>query len=126
MNPVTKTLLEELGDHSIAEFVQWWDAFEGTVIRVYKTKTVLEEDSLRLLEAREAIAHIIGRWQVVLKPYWQDLLIDGAPVSADPYRHLLDFDRPDSFIDNWAAMQTLPVAREAINRFLWEEIRKKG
>lgn len=121
MNLVTQTLIERLGYHPIAELVRWWDPFEAAVIHVYKTGTVLEEDRILLMAAREEINQQYDRWQKTLQPYWQDLLIEGKPVNSDPFRQLLAFDRPESFLDNWAAMQTLPVAREAINRFLWDQ-----
>ena len=124
MNLVTQTLIERIGNHPITNLVRWWDLFEAAVIQVYKTRTVSEDDRKTLVAARREIMRVYARWQETLKPYWLDLRIEGEPVSSDPFRTLLAVEPPESFVENWTAMQTLPVAREAINRFLLDQIAK--
>ncbi|HZW03076.1 MAG TPA: hypothetical protein VFF68_04050 [Anaerolineaceae bacterium] len=122
MNLVTHTLLQQIGPHPVTGFVESWDPFEAAVIRVYKSGKVLEEDRAILLAAQDELKQTYPRWVEALQPFWRQVLLDGSPVQADPFLELLAFTDPESFVKNWTAMQTLPVAREAINRYLWEQI----
>ena len=39
-------------------------------------------------------------------------------TRTDPFRLLLAFEHPADIRDDWNAMQHLPAAREALNRFV--------
>jgi len=47
-------------------------------------------------------------------------MVDGRPALEDPFLWLLSYEEITEFRQNWRAMQTLPAAREAINRLLIE------
>jgi hypothetical protein len=53
-----------------------------------------------------------------LRPHWQATRAAGAPTRDDPFRLLLAVPEPAAIRGDWRAMQHLPAAREAINRYL--------
>lgn len=58
------------------------------------------------------------QWADALHPYWQATVAGGRPTQTDPFLLLLEIPGPDHISGYWSAMQHLPAAREAINRYL--------
>lgn len=60
-------------------------------------------------------------WRDGLRPYWQQTKAAGLPTQTDPFELLLELDSPTAILGNWRAMQHLPAAREALNRFIQDQ-----
>lgn len=120
MNPFSRFLSSKSDDPSFAEFVEYWDALEALVIRVYKRQGATPADLAKHREIRAWLSAHYPIWREGLRPYWREALVAGRPAAHDPFGFLLAVERADGFVDNWPAMQTLPAAREAINRRLTE------
>lgn len=126
MNPVTKALLKELGDPDAERFVVDWDELEMLVIEIYKEgKTSPEHENVyRDLKAR--LHDTYPPLRESLDAHWRSTKIQGKPIESDPYEMLIGQAPASGFVGNWAAMQTLPAAREALNEMLMAKIEKKG
>jgi trans-aconitate 2-methyltransferase len=117
-NPVTRSLLRQAQDPRLREFVQQWDALEGLVLRLYRQKEASVEDEQAYQRLRAWLATEYPHWQDVLKLYWRATRIKDQPLSNDPFLLVLSVAQADGFINNRAALQTLPAARETINEYL--------
>ena len=117
-NPVTRSLLQRLNDPQLSEFVARWDALEALVIRAFRGQVVTPGDEAEHNRVRTWLAQAYPRWQMALQPHWQQATIAGRAVSKDPFAHILAIERARDFVGDWSAMQTLPAAREALNRYL--------
>ena len=118
MNPFTQSLLKQVKDRQLVEFVTRWDAVEALVVRVYKGAAASPEDEAQYQRSR---AWLLGRyptWRTALGRYWPLTKAAGEPTRVDPFASLLAVTRASDFVENWSAMQTLPAARESINILL--------
>ena len=122
MNPFTQSLLKQISDRKLVAFVTRWDALEALVVRVYKGDAATAQDEAEHARLRGALLQDYPRWQATLSEYWPQTRAAGKPTQADPFAFLLSVPRAGDFVDHWAAMQTLPAAREALNRMLVEKI----
>jgi hypothetical protein len=124
VNPVTRAILMKIRDRQLPafrdleRFVDRWDALEALVIRVYRAGEVSAADEGEYRSLRAWLARHYPRWQGVLQPYWQQARIAGESVQQDPFLALWVPSQAAGFVGDWAAMQRLPAAREALNRFL--------
>jgi hypothetical protein len=118
MNPVTQALLAQVSRRRIARFVRRWDAIEALVIRVYRAGTATGGDEASYSQNRSWLLKRYPRWRTALTPHWQRTTIGGEPVAGDPFEMLLAATHAHEFVGNWAVMQTLPAAREALNEWL--------
>lgn len=112
MDPADAPLTSQIRDRGLQRFVHDWDDLEALVIRVYKAAAWNESDRREFRYLRRRLRRAYLDWESALRPHWPDEL------SADPFRAILGLQEPDALVGNWAAMQTLPHAREAINGFL--------
>lgn len=118
MNPFSKYLRQWSNDRDFDGFVEQWDALERLVISVYRGK-MAPEAAVQAYEGlwprlREHYDH----WEASLTPYWTATRAAGEPTQTDPFRLLLAIPGPEAIPGDWRAMQHLPAAREAINRYL--------
>lgn len=114
--------MQRVSDLALRQFVTHLDALEGLVISVYKGKQAgpaQEQDYQRI---REHLRVNYPRWQAALAPYWQATKINGQPTPEDPFLRLISPQHARDFIDNWAMMQTLPAARQALNEWLLDTL----
>lgn len=123
MNPYTQSLLVELDDSELAEWVARWDELESLVVEVYCTKRVGGQQAERYPRLRRQLREEYPRWQKRLAPYWRGLKAGGEVVEQDPFRALFAPERASAFSEDWRAMQTLPAAREALNSYLLERLK---
>jgi len=121
VNPVTRVLLNRLRHRHLGQFVGYWDALEALVIRIYKQAAASQADQSEYLRLQSWLLKNYPRWQQALAPHWQKVRVNRRLVEADPFIILLAPERVSAFVENWAAMQTLPAAREALNNFLLEQ-----
>lgn len=119
MNPFSRFLSQFLRpDDDIQLFIAHWDRLEALVVQVYKRQQVTVEQATAFAESWPWLRQQYGSWQTRLAPYWPEALVGGRPAPQDPFLRLLGADRPESFLDDWEALQYLPAAREALNRYL--------
>ncbi len=118
MNPFTQSLARTLADPTLDSFVDKWDALEALVVRVYRGGAAAPADEAEWADLRPALAAAYPVWSPALAPHWPQTRAGGRPVTADPFFRLLAFARASDIVGDWAAMQTLPAAREALNRML--------
>jgi hypothetical protein len=98
--------------------VAQWDGLEALVIDVYRRSTATPED--------ETEFRILSGWlrdrytdhRAALVDYWPATQVAGAPAQDDPFRRLFEAPNAAAFVANWPALQALPAAREALNRWL--------
>ncbi|GAB4581482.1 MAG: hypothetical protein Fur0022_42290 [Anaerolineales bacterium] len=118
MNPFTRFLSRTLVNRKFLHFIQQWDRVESLVIRTFREQGELEKDALAWKRVRGQLLKEYPLWAEQLRPFWQQALVDGKPAEKDPFLALLSYEDLLAFRENWPAMQTLPAAREAINRFI--------
>jgi hypothetical protein len=118
VNPFTQSLTRTLADPALDDFVARWDALEALVVRVYRGGAAAPADETEWATLRPALARAYPAWAPMLAPHWPQTRAGGQPVSADPFVRLMTFSRAADIVGDWAAMQTLPAAREALNRML--------
>ena len=118
VNPFTRFLSQFMPDHDLDQFVAAWDSLEQLVIRVYKSKrsTAADEQAFGSVQAQLRSAY--PQWKTQLVPYWQATLVGGKLAERDPFERLFSAESAAAFVDDWDAMQHLPAAREALNRFI--------
>lgn len=121
MNPYTKFLSQWSHDRPFAAFVADWDRLERLVIGVYRGKVDATTAQTDFDELWPRLRKLYPRWERVLISHWQATLAAGEPTRTDPFRLLLAVESPAAIPGNWRAMQHLPAAREAINRYLVEQ-----
>jgi hypothetical protein len=123
-NPFSRFLRSRLagrrGDAGIAadEFVAQWDRLETLVIAVFRTGTSRGEDEAAY---RALAADLRRRYAVVepeLAPHRDGVRAGGDTLDGDPFRALLAAPDAAWFVGNRRALQLLPAAREALNRWL--------
>ncbi len=118
MNPFTKYLSQWSADHPFSDFVAYWDRLERIVIEVYREKRDVASAASEFNEVWPWLRHHYPEWHDILRPYWQSTRAAKQPTRTDPFRLLLDITDTAAIIGDWGAMQHLPAAREAINRYL--------
>jgi hypothetical protein len=120
MNPFTRFLLGKKSKKSEAleAFVERCDALEGLVIRVFRGKGADLADEESYKEIRRWLVENYPLWENDLRSYWQAALVGGQPAEQDPIRRLLSAEQAKDFVGDWEAMQYLPAAREALNRYI--------
>ncbi|MCO5192073.1 MAG: hypothetical protein M9928_22195 [Anaerolineae bacterium] len=118
MNPFTQFLAQFLLGHDLDAFVAQWDQLEALVIRVYKSQQVSPEDERVYKSVRSHLQKNYPQWQKQLEPFWRAALVNGSSAERDPFVYLFSAESAAAFIGDWTAMQQLPAAREALNRFI--------
>lgn len=118
MNPFSKYLRQFSDDPQFDTFVAHWDELESVVVRVYRHKMTVEAAQADFEQAWPWLREAYRHWEPMLRPYWQQTRAAGELTKTDPFQLLLDLQSPEAIAGNWTAMQHLPAAREAINRFL--------
>ena len=121
-NLFTRAILKQIGDPDLREFVMRWDVLEFLVIRVFRAKAASREDEDEYRQLRTWLSKNYSRWQAALTPYWEQARVAGEPAKHDPFLFLLSGSTSGWFAGNWAAMQHLPAAREALNQFLIDRV----
>ena len=119
MNPFSRFLNQWSKNVSLTTFIAYWDRLERLVVLVHREKMAPEAANAEFSEVwpwlrREYEAN----WAAALRPYWQQAKVAGTTSQTDPFALLLALESPEAILDNWRAMQHLPAAREALNRYL--------
>lgn len=125
MNPFTQSLARELADPALDAFIADWDALEALVVRVYRGGAAGPPDVAEWPGLRARLAASYPAWSAGLAPHGAETRAGGKPVTADPFSQLMSIHRAADIVGDWAAMQTLPAAREALNRMLVARLRSR-
>ncbi len=120
MNPFTRFLLRNKPKETKAlkAFVERWDVLEALVIQVFKNKAAETADEKSYKEIQTWLADNYSLWENELRPYWQTTKVGGQLTQQDPFLRLTTAKQAQDFIGDWEAMQYLPAAREALNRYI--------
>ncbi|RPI33294.1 MAG: hypothetical protein EHM70_06435 [Chloroflexota bacterium] len=118
MNIVTRALSKNLRDRRLKGFIAHWDKLEALIIRTYKSRQTGPEDEREFQKLSAWLRRNYPRVQDTLQPYWQESLAWGEKTQQDPYLRLISARHAGDFVGDWKAMQTLPEAREALNKYL--------
>lgn len=118
MNPFTKHISQGSAKTEFWTFVAHWDRLERLVINVYRGKTTPTTTEPEFDTVWSWLRQGYPEWEEVLRPYWQATRTAGEPTRTDPFTLLLSIILPDDIPGDWRAMQHLPAAREAINRYI--------
>jgi hypothetical protein len=124
VNLFTRFLSQSLPDGDLRQFIAHWDALESLIIHTYKTKQVTAADEAEYGQIRQWFGRNYAHFQSALTPLWQATQIGGAPAQQDPFQRLTSAKKLTAFRDDWAAMQALPAAREALNRLIMQRQEK--
>lgn len=118
MNPFTKYLSQWSRNRKLKEFVAYWDELELIMVQVHRQKMDLATAEPIFARVWPWLRQHYGDWQRDLRPFWEATKAAGEQTQTDPFQLLLDLEQADDIVDNWSAIQHLPAAREALNRFL--------
>ena len=117
-NPFTRFLSQWSANDDFAAFVAGWDRLERVVVGVYRQKMDAAEAGAEYVAVWPGLRRSYPRWAVALRPHWRATRAAGELTHTDPFALLLALDGPAAIPGDWRAMQHLPAAREAINRYL--------
>lgn len=117
-NPYTRHLSRGLEDEELKRFIAYWDRLEGLVIAVYKQGSANAEDEAEYEEIRQQLASSYEVVREELEPLTKQVRTGSGELCPDVFADLLVAVNAATFVGNWRAMQQLPAAREALNRYL--------
>lgn len=118
MNPFSRFLSQWSGHDDLAAFVANWDVLEKLAIGVYKSGRATAEDEATYAPLRPMLQAQYAPLAAQLEPLWRQSKVGGKLEHGDPFAFLLAAETAADFLHNWAALQHLPAAREAINQLL--------
>ena len=121
MNPFTRFLNQWSNNHSLSDFIAYWDRLEKLVVLVYRQKLTPLAAEPEFEQVWPWLRRVYGEWAEGLRPYWQQTKAAGEITQVDPFLLLLDLETPSAILGDWRAMQHLPAAREALNLFLRDQ-----
>lgn len=118
MNIFSRFLAQWSDDTTLHTFITHWDVIEAVAIDTYRQKKVNPADRDRYHVSRKWLLDQYPKFAEDLAPFWQKAQVAGSLEHGDPFLFLLESGDPTEFLDNWAALQHLPAAREALNQFI--------
>jgi hypothetical protein len=121
MNPFTRFLNQWSNNRALTRFIEHWDRLERLTVLVHRKKMPVATAAPEFAEVWPWLRQNYGAWRDGLRPYWQKTKAAGFPTQTDPFELLLELESPHAIVGNWRAMQHLPAAREALNRFLQDQ-----
>lgn len=122
MNLFSYFLRQDLDLADFEQFITYWDRLERVMVQVYRKKCSLAEASPEFEQVWPWLQQHYDRWQATLEPFWRQTKAAGQPTQTDPFQLLLAKKTVQDIPGDWSAMQHLPAAREAINRYLRSQI----
>lgn len=126
MNPYTRHVLRQSGRPEMTALVEAWDAVEALVIRVYRGSSAGPGDEAEYRRLQSALRIELARWRDDLAPLWRSATMGGQPAEHDPFDAVLGRACAAAFVADWAAMQTLPAARQALNSLILQSSAERG
>jgi hypothetical protein len=120
-NPFTRFLARDLDDDSFVTFIGYWDRLEALVVSIYKNDVAGRMEEREFEQVWNWLSKNYPRWQIALRPYWTRSRTGGKAPQENPFAHLLAARSAADFVGDWSTMQSLPAAREALNRFVLDQ-----
>ena len=120
-NPFSRFLRQWSKNEPLEQFVNHWDQLEQIMVQVYRRKATPEQMQQQFDVVWLWLQERYARWEVDLRPFWRATKAGGEPTTRDPFAMLLAFETPHDILGDWTAMQHLPAAREALNRFVMSQ-----
>ncbi|MGH2582011.1 MAG: hypothetical protein ACRDFQ_03850 [Anaerolineales bacterium] len=121
MNPVTESLLKDIDDEGLKNFVHQWDQFEQLIIEINRQKSLSFAQQEDFFELQSKLTASYVTWESEMELYWRQTRIKEGNLMEDPFRLLLDSESARDVLGNWEAMKLLPAAREAMNLMLMDK-----
>ena len=121
MNPFSKYLSQWSTDRDFNAFIAQWDRLERLVVAIYRQKVDAGAAEAEFKTIWPELRRQYNVCAEALRPHWLATRAAGEATHVDPLQLLLDLASPEKVTGNWRAMQHMPAAREAINRFLLEQ-----
>jgi len=118
VNPVTRRLLDDVDDPALAELALAWDALEELVVQIYRQGGCSSSQAAEFTRRRRRCRLAVRPWLRHLDPHWRAVRVAGDPATKNPFEAVLAVDHAEEVCGNWALMQQLPAAREALNGLL--------
>ncbi|MFT5196947.1 MAG: hypothetical protein ACI85U_003987 [Candidatus Promineifilaceae bacterium] len=119
MNPFTRFLSQWTRSRpDLVEFIAHWDILEALAIQVYKAAEATAEDNKSYLQVQSYMQANYVNFSEQLREYWEQSKVGGKLDHVDPFEYLFQYESAAGFVGNWAALQHLPAAREALNVLL--------
>lgn len=126
MNPVTRGLLDQVGDPRLEAFAENWDALEALVVEIYKQKSLSFSQQEEFFRLQESLKPAYTDLQTEIGRFWPLTKIKGELVTEDPFLAIIEKPSAREFVENWPAMKTLPAARESLNQLLMARLEAQG
>lgn len=123
-NPYTRHLSRGLKDEELKRFIAYWDRLESLVIAVYKQGSANAEDEAEYEAIRNQLASTYEAVREELEPFLNQVKTGSGEPCPDVFADVLAAVNAAAFVGNWRAMQQLPAAREAVNRYLVEHSKR--
>ena len=121
MNPFTRFLKQwTKNEADLTKFIEHWDQLEALSIRVYKAGGPSAEDEAQYQSIKKYMDLNYSNFAHRLEQFWRQSEVGGEIEHADPFHYLFQYADAKGFVDNWAALQHLPAAREALNGLVLE------
>lgn len=121
----SSSLAQKIKDNPIYAFIGNWEMLEELVTAIYRSGEATPNDQDLFVSLQYALRSHYKKWAGALKPYWQQIKVAGKPNKQDPFQTLIDAPMENGQPDYWDMMQTLPVAREALNQMVLDAIKRK-
>lgn len=123
MNAASTSLSQKLKNNPIKIFIGNWEMLEELITSIYRSGKATPKDEDLFVSLQYALRNHYKKWAESLRPYWQQIKVAGKPNKQDPFQALIDASMHDGKADYWDMMQTLPVAREALNQMVLDAIK---
>ena len=118
MNPFSRFLSQWSNHQPLEAFIQGWDELERLAIGVYKSGRPTAEQTAAYAALRPRLQAQYPPLADELAPLWREAKVAGKLATNHPFAFLLAAEQAADFVNNWAALQHLPAAREALNQRL--------
>lgn len=118
-------LTQKIKDKPIKVFVGNWEMLEELITAIYRSGEATPKDLDLFISLQYALRSHYKKWASALRPYWQQIKVAGRPNKKDPFQTLIDASMQTDKTDYWDMMQSLPVAREALNQMVLDAIKNE-
>lgn len=123
MKAAAQSLMVKLKDNPIKTFIGNWEMLEELVVSIYRSGEATPTDRELFISLQYALRSHYKKWADALRPYWKRLKVAGKPAQQDPFQMLIDASMHEDKANYWDMMQTLPLAREALNQMVLDAIK---
>jgi hypothetical protein len=113
-----QSLTYKIKDKPTRTFIGNWEMLEELITSIYHSGEITPTDRELFVSLQYALRSLYAKCAATLRPYWQQIKVAGKTNQNDPFLTMLDVSVRSSQVDYWDMVQTLPVAREALNKMV--------